>query len=196
MTEILLGDIPGYNAARLGPERWAVRHDDDVLSWPELADRTLRRAHALAAAGVRQNDFVILALPNSNAFYELTFAIWKLGATPAIVSPRLPQAELMPIIEAVGARMVIASDPVIIAATGAQPADFGRDHPNAALLPSLMAKHWKAMTSGGSTGRPKVIVDHYTSRFTLGSPTLRLPKDGVMLNPAPLYHNFPFALTH
>lgn len=193
MQEILLGDVPVANAARLG-DRCAVRHCKEVLTWPELADRALRRAHALAAAGIGQDDVVALALPNSNAFYELTFALWKLGATPMAVSPKLPQAELAPIIEAAGARMVIARDPTIIA--GALPADFGRDHPDSSPRPSLLAKHWKAMTSGGSTGRPKVIVDNHTSLMPVGYPTLFLPPDGVMLNPAPLYHNFPFALSH
>lgn len=196
MTEILLGDVPESNAARLGSDRWAVRHDDDVLTWGELANRSLRRAHALAAAGVRQDDFVVLALPNGNALYELTFALWKLGATPAMVSPRLPHAELLPIITTMGARWVIAHDPVLMAATGALPANFGRDHGDTAPLASRVAKHWKAMTSGGSTGRSKVIVDHYSSCFAVGPPALGIPKDGVILNPAPLYHNFPFALTH
>jgi len=196
VRELLLGDVPEYHAARLGPDRWAVRHDDEVLSWAELADRALRRAHALAAAGVRQDDFVVLALPNGNALYELTFALWKLGATPAVVSPRLPLAELLPIVRSVGARLVVAHDPAIAAATAALPMDFGRDHPDATPRPSRVAKHWKAMTSGGSTGRSKVIIDHHTSQFTTGTPLLRLPADGVMLNPAPLYHNFPFALSH
>lgn len=196
MTEILLGDLPESNAARLGPDRWAVRHDDDVLSWGELANRALRRAHALAAAGVREDDFVVLALPNGNSIYELTFALWKLGATPAVVSPGLRNAELLPIIKTMGPRLVIAHDPTLAAATGALPADFGRDHSDATPLSSRVAKHWKAMTSGGSTGRSKVIVDHNTSRFTAGTPSLLLPRDGVMLNPAPLYHNFPFAITH
>jgi bile acid-coenzyme A ligase len=196
MTDLLLGDVPERNAGRLGPDRWAVRHDDDVLSWGELANRVLRRAHALAAAGVQQDDFVALALPNSNAFYELTFALWKLGATPAVLSHRLPLAELLPIVKTVDPRLVVAHDPAIVAATGALPSDFGREHPDTASLPSRLAKHWKAMSSGGSTGRPKVIVDHYSSRFALDQPSLGLPPDGVMLNPAPLYHNFPFAMTH
>ena len=196
MMQLLLGDVPDHNAARLGADRWAVRHNDDVLTWGELSNRALRRAHALAAAGVRQDDFVVLALPNSNAFYELTYALWKLGATPAIVSPRLPQTELLPIIQTVGARLVVAHDPTVAAMTHAVPADFGRDFPNATPMASRVARHWKAMTSGGSTGRSKVIVDHNSSHFTVGMPSLLLPRDGVMLNPAPLYHNFPFALTH
>lgn len=196
---ILLGDIPERNVARLGADRWAVRHDDEVLSWGELADRALRRAHALSAAGVGQDDFVVLALPNGNALFELTFALWKLGATPAVVSAKLPLPELLATIETAGAKCVIAHDPDIAAATGALPADFGRDHADASPLPSKVAAHWKAMTSGGSTGRPKVIVDAMPSRIPTGGSgsVLMLPQaGGVMLNPAPLYHNFPFAMTH
>jgi bile acid-coenzyme A ligase len=126
----------------------------------------------------------------------LTFALWKLGASPMMVSPRMPKGELMPVIEAAGPRMVIAEDAQILAATAGRPAAFGRDHPDAAPLTSRVAAQWKAMTSGGSTGRPKVIVDHHPSSFPAGETLLRLPPDGVMLNPAPLYHNFPFALTH
>jgi bile acid-coenzyme A ligase len=196
---VLLGDIPERNAARLGADRWAVRHGDDTLTWGELADRALRRAHALSAAGVKQGDFVVLALPNGNALFELTFALWKLGATPAVVSAKLPLPELLAVIETAGAGFVIAHDPDIIAATGARPGSFGRDHPDTSPLASRIAPHWKAMTSGGSTGRPKVIVDAAPSEMPLGAmrgSVLMVPEDGVMLNPAPLYHNFPFAMTH
>jgi bile acid-coenzyme A ligase len=196
MTDWLLGDVPAHQAARLGPDRWAVRHDDQVLTWGELADRALRRAHALAGAGVGKDDVVALALPNGNALYELTFALWKLGATPMVVSAKLPQAELREVIATGGARLVLAADPALRDAAGGLPADFGREHPDASPLESLEGKHWKAMTSGGSTGRPKVIVDNHSTRFPLGPPFARLPADGVMLNPAPLYHNFPFAMTH
>jgi bile acid-coenzyme A ligase len=191
-----LGDVPQNNTARLGPHTWALRHGDEVSSWGELADRALRRAHALAAAGVRENDFVMLALPNGNAFFELTFAIWKLGATPAVVPARLPLPELRAVRQASGARFVVAQDPGIVAAIEALPADFGRNHENSTPLASRVAKHWKAMTSGGSTGTPKVIVDNHPSSVPPGSSILMLPRDGVMLNPAPLYHNFPFAMTH
>ncbi|MCW1431873.1 AMP-binding protein [Novosphingobium sp. JCM 18896] len=196
MAEVLLGDVPERNAARLGADRWAVRHGEDVLSWGELAERALRRAHALAGQGVAQGDRVVLALPNANAFYEWTFALWKLGATPTVVSPRLPAAELVAIVALAEPRAVVAADPALRSALGALPEDFGRDHAERAPLASKVAPHWKAMTSGGSTGRPKLIVDALPSRIDDGFRGLGMPADGVMLNPAPLYHNFPFAMTH
>ena len=194
MPLVLLGDIPARNAARLGAERWAVSHDGDTLSWDDLANRALRRANALAAQGIAQGDRVVLALPNSNAVYELTFALWQLGATPTMVSARLPAAELAAIVDLAEPRAVIAADPTL--ARGALPAEFGRDHPDTSRRETLMAPSWKAMTSGGSTGRPKLIVDAAPSCFPDDAAGLGLPKDGVMLNPGPLYHNFPFAMTH
>ena len=194
--DVLLGDVPERNAARFGPERWAVRHGEDALGWSELAGRALRRAHALAGQGVKQGDRVVLALPNANQFYELTYAIWKLGATPAVVSPRLPPAELRAIVELAQPRAVIAADPALRAALGALPMHFGRDHADLSPLASAEPPSWKAMTSGGSTGRPKLIVDHHPGRMPDGPPGLGMRADSVMLNPAPLYHNFPFAMTH
>ena len=194
--DVLLGDVPERNAARFGPGRWAVRHGEQVLGWDELAARALRRAHALAALGVGQGDRVVLALPNDNQFHELTFAIWKLGATPTVVSPRLPPAELQAIVGLAEPRAVIAADPDLQAALGALPMAFGRDHAESAPLASVEPPSWKAMTSGGSTGRPKLIVDRHPGRMPDGPPGLGMREGGTMLNPAPLYHNFPFAMTH
>ncbi len=196
MAEIVLGDVPARNAARRGSKQWAVRHGDEVLSWGELAERSLRRAHALSAAGVAQGDRVVLALPNGNQFYELTYALWKLGATPTVVSHRLPRAELQAIAKLAEPRAVIAADPDLREALAGLPPEFGRDHPDSSPRETLVAPSWKAMTSGGSTGRPKLIVDHHPSKMDDSVLGLGLPVDGVMLNPGPLYHNFPFAMTH
>ena len=194
--DVLLGDIPERNAARRGPGQWALRYGEDELGWGELADRVLRRAHALRAQGVRQGDRVVLALPNDLQFHELAFALWKLGATPTVVSHRLPAAEMRAIVELAEPRAVIAADGDLQAGLKALPMEFGRDHEDGTPLASVEAPSWKAMTSGGSTGRPKLIVDSHPSRMPLGPPGLGMQADGVMLNPAPLYHNFPFAMSH
>jgi hypothetical protein len=52
--------VPAFHAARLGPERWALRHGEDVVSWGELDRRSTRRAWALKAAGVIKDDLVTL----------------------------------------------------------------------------------------------------------------------------------------
>lgn len=196
MGGILLGDVPDRNAERLGPDRWALDYDGDRIDWGELARRSRRRARALRAAGVGQGDRVLLALPNGLAFHELTFAAWKIGATPTVVSSRLPRHELTAIAGLAEARIAIAADPELQLAIGAFPAPFGRDHPDDSALPAIEAPCWKVMTSGGSTGRPKLIVDALPSRMPSDAGMLFLPRDGVIATVGPLHHNMPFATSH
>lgn len=196
MAGIVLGDLPERNATRRGADHWAVRHGDAVLSWGELADAATRRAHALQGQGVTQGDRVVLSMPNDNAFFEWTFAVWKLGATPAVVSHRLPRPEFEAILALAEPRAAVIADEDLRAGCSGLPVAFGRDHPDGTPLAALVAPSWKAMTSGGSTGRPKLIVDHHPSQLDDSVRGLGIPVDGVMLNAGPLYHNFPFAMSH
>ena len=52
------------------------------------------------------------------------------------------------------------------------------------------------MTSGGSTGRPKVILDHGPAVIDTAGTTLRIAPGTRLLNPGPLYHNAPFIVSH
>jgi len=196
MAGIVLGDLPERNATRRGADHWAVRHGDAVLSWGELADAATRRARALHGQGVTQGDRVVLSMPNGNAFFEWTFAVWKLGATPAVVSHRLPRPEFEAILALAEPRAAVIADEDLRAGCQGLPVAFGRDHPDGTPLAALVAPSWKAMTSGGSTGRPKLIVDHHPSQLDDSVRGLGIPVDGVMLNAGPLYHNFPFAMSH
>jgi bile acid-coenzyme A ligase len=60
-----------------------------------------------------------------------------------------------------------------------------------------VARYWKAMTSGGSTGRPKVILDHQSAIIdTAVDQMLGVALGTVLLNPGPVYHNAPFIVSH
>ncbi len=93
--------------AELKPSAPAITCEDITLTWAELHRRTNRIARGMAAAGVRQGDFVTIALPNSVAFIEACYAAWKLGAIPQPVSSRLPLAELNAIVE-------LAETPIVV----------------------------------------------------------------------------------
>jgi len=196
MAMIPMGDLPAYHMRRLGGERWCLRHGDAVLTWAELDQRSTRRASALKSLGVGRNDIVVLGLPNGNELFEWTFAIWKLGATPSMVSWRLPLHEFRAILQIARPKAVVASDLGLISALGALPASFGIVEGHDAPIVSQVGDHWKAMTSGGSTGRPKVIIDHMASAVDPDATVMAMPKDKVMLNPGPCYHNAPFASCH
>lgn len=183
--------------AEADPQRPALTVDGKTLTRAELESRTNRLARAFEQLGVREGSFVTIALPNCIAFVESTIAALKLGATPQPVSGKLPKGELAAIVELAKPSLLVganASDFPNVACIGANfVADVGLSD---AALPDRISQYWKAPTSGGSTGRPKLIVstapavvDENAQAFAM--PFL-LPRDGGVLVPGPLYHNGPF----
>jgi bile acid-coenzyme A ligase len=191
-----MGALLDIQAAR-DPGAAALTFEGRTLSRAELASRVNRRARTLAKLGVEGGDFVAVALPNTPAFLELAFAIWALGATPAPLSHKLPAAELAGILDLLRPRLAVIDDP---AKAGAWPTCAEADTFDAAEddgpLPERVAPHLKAIASGGSTGRPKVIVDMSPGVADPDRPLLgMLPEGDVLMNPGPLYHAAPFGMT-
>jgi bile acid-coenzyme A ligase len=177
-------------AARKG-DAWAVKCRDETRSWNELHRRTNRLARGLLARGVKHGDFLTIALPNSIAFIEACYAAWKIGAVPQPVSWRLPLIEMAAIAE-------LAASPIVI---NDAPLDIGRPVVSVTELlgdddgdlPDTIAPAWKAPTSGGSTGRPKLIVSGTPGvSQEAGAALWAIGPDEVVLMPGPLYHNGPF----
>lgn len=195
-AEIPMGLLPAHHA-QADAQRTAVSFGEQRLSWAALEARANQRARAYRALGVRAGDFVTVALPNGFEFYETSFAIWKLGATPNIVSPRLPQAELAAILELARPSLLVAdlqeAPPGVTLYPMASHAHLAEA---ADPLAVQVAAHWKAMTSGGSTGRPKVIVDHAPAAWDPSVGLLLQQPGDTVLNPGPLYHNAPFSAMH
>jgi bile acid-coenzyme A ligase len=196
MAMVQMSAIPRFHAARKGTGAAALTHDGCTVSWGELEASANRRARLFASAGVKVGDFVTIALPNGNEFYETTFAVWKLGAVPNPVPSKLPRAEFSAIIALVKPSLVVGGEEQAIFGynrlpAGADASGFSSEPGNEPLAPS-----WKAMTSGGSTGRPKVIVDRSPATRDTEAFLLQQQADEVVLNPGPLYHNAPFSVTH
>ncbi len=192
---IPIADVPRWYAERKPADTVAVAHGEDRLTWSELERRANARARVFMEQGVKPGDFVAVGLPNSNALYETTFAIWKCGATPCSLSYRLPRGEASAILELLKPALVVGGEDDW-KAPRRLPADFAFLDRSDERIDAPIARYWKAMTSGGSTGRPKVIVDHHPAVFDPKTPQL-LQFEGVrLLNPGPLYHNAPFILSH
>lgn len=185
-----LCSILAHHASRdLG--RLAIIMGEERLTYAELDARSTKRARFMQSLGVGQDEHVTVALPNGTDFYETIFAIWKLGATPNVISARLAPAELEHILDLVNPRLFVGACPRagIPAVDGAF---SGYEELSAEPLPPAVAKNWKAMTSGGSTGRPKVIVDAMPARWNPAEGFLHQRPGELVLNPGPLYHNAPF----
>jgi len=80
--------------ARRTPDRVAVLHGDDRLTYAQLHDRVTRLAHGLRGLGVRRGDRVAYLGPNHPAFLETLFAAGTLGAILVPLNARLAVPEL------------------------------------------------------------------------------------------------------
>lgn len=183
--------------AAVEPRRAAVTDDHRTVSRAELDELATRTAFALRDDyGVESGGTVVIALDNSIEHIATTIACWKLGATPLPLSARVPARELEAIVELADPRVVV----------GAGRGSFG-DHPCIShrwspptprrdampLDPDAVSNPWKALPSGGSTGRPKLILTPQPSHSDDAAPSpLLLSFDGCMVMPGPLSHNGPF----
>ena len=200
MSEPATGETPLgvviQRLARADPTRPAITCGPVTRTRAELEARSNRLARAYAALGVTKDSFVTIGLPNGVEFYEAVVAVWKLGATPQPISSRLPAAERRAIIDLAAPSLVVGVDPSEIPGRATVAAGFEPDASlsSEALAPAIAAS-FKAPTSGGSTGRPKLIVATQAAIWEAiegFAEVLRIAQDGVHLVTGPLYHNGPF----
>jgi bile acid-coenzyme A ligase len=167
------------------PEGIALVVDERRLSWRELDARSTRLAHVIAERGVSHGDFVTIGLRNGSRFVVACFAAWKLGAVPQPISWRLPDAEREAILEQAKPALVLRADEPDLETRGAC------NDP----LPDATSPSKQALASGGSTGRPKLIVDALPARI---DPTVAFygnEPGTTVLVPGPLYHAAGFVNT-
>ncbi len=178
--------------AHAKPDQPAVVHDGRTVTRGQLDRSSNRLARAFAGLGVGAGDLVTLALPNGIGFIEATLATWKLGATPAPISSRLPEAERRALVELANPALVVGA-PEPHAGRASVPADHS---PDASLddgpLPDVVPARVRAMTSGGSTGRPKLILDTSPAETDPTVAENGMAVDGSILVAGPLYHAGPF----
>ncbi|NOJ44573.1 AMP-binding protein [Bradyrhizobium australiense] len=181
--------------AQATPDAPAVSCGETTLTCGQLEARANRVARALEGLGVKLGDFVTIGLPNGINFIEACWGVWKLGATPQPVSFRLPKTELRAIVD-------LAAPPVVIALP-----DMETDRRRVTVddllalsdddrpVGSRVAPVSGALTSGGSTGRPKLVLSGscgVTPTELDDAGVWRLGPGDTTLIPAPLYHSGPF----
>ncbi|PRY35604.1 AMP-binding protein [Umezawaea tangerina] len=177
--------------AEADPDAVALTDDRGSLTRGELDRRSNRLARAYADLGVGEGSFVTIGLPTGGAFIEAVLAVWKLGATPQPVSSRLPARELAAILDVVRPALVVGLDAGAAAPwvpVGFEPGDTLDDGP----LPLVVSRYWKAPTSGGSTGVPKVIVGDQAAvvdSLVPLMPLIRMRPGSTTLIATPLGHN-------
>ncbi len=177
-------------------DRIAVVCAQETLTRGQLERRANRMARAMIERGVAPGRLVTVGLGNSLEFAIASVAIWKCGAIPNPISPRLPAVERNSILALADPALVIGFDDLEYAypslPSGFEPPSALDDSP----LPDLVSPHERAIASGGSTGRPKLIMLRVPALFDPDSPATVLTPKGCVLVPGPLYHAASFgALT-
>jgi bile acid-coenzyme A ligase len=186
------GRAMAWHAAR-DPDGEAVIFGDERITRSELEGRSNRLARAYAKRGVGAEDLVTIALPNCIEFYVATLAIWKLGATPQPVSSRLPERERRAIVDLARPALLVGAPAGTYGAVNTVPLGFRPDAGESDdPLPDVTPRNARAMTSGGSTGRPKIIVDITPAECDPEAPANRMRVGETALIPGPLYHAGPF----
>lgn len=178
---------------------------ESTLTWSVLDQLSTAVAHGLARRGVRERTMVVVCLPNGLEHILVTVAAWKLGACVLPLNPRLPAHERGAILGLLGKERLVVSRDL------ACPVDEGLDLSDEPLLSAAdtfptdtfdprTPQPGKAMGSGGSTGRSKIILDPrpWTADPSSLSPfdELGIREGQVQLVAGPMYHNAPFSTAH
>jgi bile acid-coenzyme A ligase len=175
------------------PDAPAVTLGTRTTTRAELEDRSDGLARLLLEHGIGVGDLVSMAVPNGPDWFVAFEALWKVGATPQPLNVKMADREMAAVIDLAESKVLITPegdrfpDRTTIAPTDRL--DDGRD------LPDVVSPAWKAPTSGGSTGRPKLIVTGDPAQLDPEAPPLSavfgLPDRGCLVMPGPLYHNGP-----
>ena len=199
-----LPDTLRVTAARC-PQREGLVFADRRRTYGELHAEVERTAAALAAAGVRPGDRVLLMAGNSDAFVITAYAVLRTGAILSPANPRNAAPELAHQIGDSGASAVIHAEehaevvraaveqagtgPVVLswpalveaAESGAEPLDLVVGESDDALL----------LYTSGTTGAAKgALFDHHRAQWVAVSISGAAGyRDGDRtLHVAPLYH--------
>jgi len=190
MARMSIGRAIGWWAERDG-DRPALTCEGHTVTRRELELQSNRLARAFAAMGVKQGEFVALSLPNGTGLIESALAATKLGAIVMPLSSRLPSAERDPVLDLVKPALAVG----LPAGSCGRTVPVGYSPPEnlpAGPLPDVIAHPWFATTSGGSIGKPKVIVNNQAGLFDPQVPEANLAIERATLIPGPLYHGAPF----
>ena len=177
------------------------------LNYREYDAATDRTAAGLAARGVDKQSAVILVSPNSTAAVLASSGAWRLGAFVAPISFKSSQADLNAAVDnvsAAGLRPWVLSDHVRPEAGTASHLGLEsiHDFPDAGPVADGDPFPARAIPSGGTTGRAKLIVDrtpwgHYPDTgiaAVLGEMGWHEARSVLVYSP--LYHNVGQTLTH
>lgn len=167
----------------------------DGVTFRELHRWSNAVAAALASEGVGASSTVVVGLGNSLEHMATIFGAWKLGALVLPMSTKAPAPERDAMLALAAPRVVVSSWGDVAGISAAYVSDL---RAGADLTPPDVVPHpGKSVGSGGSTGRPKIIVNPNPlakvpgrTAGTVGD-LVGFHAARVQAVPGPVYHNMP-----
>ncbi|MHB8508915.1 MAG: AMP-binding protein [Candidatus Dormibacteria bacterium] len=162
------------------------------ITWDQLESRSNQVARRLQELGAHPGAMIAVVLPNSIEHFVLDLAVWKIGGCVLPVNREVPLGERNALLSIARAGLIIGDWERFSQGLATLP-----DHP----LPDMISRPGVAIGTGGSTGRPKIVVDPKSwSRLPGRTAWLEdwagLKADQVQLVVGPMYHDAPFKWSH
>ncbi|MGH9247640.1 MAG: benzoate-CoA ligase family protein [Acidimicrobiales bacterium] len=197
-------------------DRPAIRTADGSLTYAEVTAMAARYGRVLSGLGVRQEERVLIALPDTPDFPAALFGILAIGAVGVMVNPDQRPDDLAAILEYTRATWVVVGGDYLTgfetaAATSTRTPGFlvvggeSSRHPVMENEASGVAHDWATVAthrddpaiwlfSGGTTGRPKAVVQTHRSyantAVCYGHHTVGYRPDDVTISVPKLYFGY------
>lgn len=197
----------------------AVTSGENHLSYSELDKRVDRLAAGFLNLGIKQTDRVVLQLPNITEFFEVCFALFRIGALPVFALPSHRSSEISYFCEFAEATAYIISDKqlgfdyrklarevkekvptlqhVIVVGEAEEFVGIRDLYMNPVNLPEVKSSDVAFLQlSGGTTGLSKLIPrthDDYIYSLRVSAEICKLDQDSVYLAVLPVAHNYPLS---
>ncbi len=200
MGAVVTADCPVRRAARERPQARALTWtagEPVALSYASLDRAVEERVAWLVGLGVREGERVAVVSENRPELVEVFHAAGRLGACLVPVNARLTQAELAPLLERAGARLVLRS--LDAARRGGE---RGRDEaaPSPSSQRSAAGERPRcALFTSGTTGTPRLVeLTHanFDASARASGANLGAGPDQRWLCTLPLFHVGALAMAH
>jgi len=93
-----------------GGDRLAIRLEDRDLTYSEVQTLANRFGQVLRGLGVRQEERVLIALPDGPEFVGAFFGVLKIGAVVVMVNPQLKPDKLSALFDYTRASMAVVGE--------------------------------------------------------------------------------------
>jgi benzoate-CoA ligase family protein len=189
--------------------RVAIRTDDRLLTYADVARLSSRYAHVLAADDIRPEERVIVALPDGPDYVGALFGILRRGSVLVMVNPDAPPELLEYFFEYTRATAAFVPDgrydaftaaarphSVRLYAVGSAEFDsrLASRHPDYVPFDSHRDDAAIWLFSGGTTGRPKGVVQTHRSFANTtelyGKRVLGLTADDITISVPKLFFGY------